>query len=113
MTNKVKKEEKLSAEEICKILNISKRKCAWMLQNGMIPCKDSGKKTRRYTVLRKDLDAYIKDSAEHPEKYFIPVTFTSNNPGKREPDKYYGDVFIAMANWMDIPFWIQPILIVL
>ena len=89
MTNKAKKDDKLSAEQICKILHISKRKCAWMLQNGMIPCKDSGKKTRRYTVLRKDLDAYIKDSAEHPEKYFIPVTFTSNNPGKREPDKYY------------------------
>ena len=89
MTNKVKKDEKLSAEQICKILHISKRKCAWMLQNGMIPCKDSGKKTRRYTVLRKDLDAYIKDSTEHPEKYFIPVTFTSNNPGKREHDKYY------------------------
>ena len=89
MTNKAKKDEKLSAEQICKILHISKRKCAWMLQNGMIPCKDTGKKTRRYTVLRKDLDAYIKDSTAHPEKYFIPVTFTSNNPGKREPDKYY------------------------
>ncbi|MBQ9749114.1 MAG: helix-turn-helix domain-containing protein [Clostridia bacterium] len=89
MTNKTKKDEKLSAEQICKILHISKRKCAWMLQNGMIPCKDSSKKTRRYTVLRKDLDAYIKDSTEHPEKYFIPVTFTSNNPGKRESDKYY------------------------
>ena len=89
MTNKVKKGEKLSAEQICKILHISKRKCAWMLQNGMIPCKDSGKKIRRYTVLRKYLDAYIKDSTVHPEKYFIPVIFTSNNPGKREPDKYY------------------------
>ena len=85
MTNKANKSEKLSAEQICKILHISKRKCAWMLQNGMIPCKDTGKKTRRYTVVRKDLDAYIKDSTEHPEKYFIPVTFTSNNPGKREP----------------------------
>ena len=57
MTNKAKKAEKLSAEQICKILHISKRKCALMLQNGMIPCKDSGKKTRRYTVMRKDLDA--------------------------------------------------------
>ena len=89
MTNKTKKGEKLTAEQICKILHISKRKCAWMLQNGMIPCKDSGKKTRRYTVLQKDLDAYIKDSAEHPEKYFIPVTFSSKNPGKREPIKKY------------------------
>ena len=66
MTNKAKKDEKLSAEQICKILHISKRKCAWMLQNGMIPCKDTGKKTRRYTVHRCDLDAFIKDSTEHP-----------------------------------------------
>ena len=60
MTNKTKKDENLSAEQICKILHISKRKCAWMLQNGMIPCKDTGKKTRRYTVLRKDLNAVTK-----------------------------------------------------
>ena len=59
MTNKTKKGEKLSAEQICKILHISKRKCAWMLQNGKIPCKDSGKKKRRYTVLRKDLDKVL------------------------------------------------------
>ena len=80
MTNKVKNKEKLSAEEICKILHISKRKCAWMLQNGMIPCKDSGKKTRRYTVLRKDLEAYIKDSTEHPEKYLSPSPLPQITP---------------------------------
>lgn len=55
----------------------------------MIPCKDTGKKTRRYTVLRSDLDAYIKDSEQHPEKYFIPVTFSSKNLGKRNPSKKY------------------------
>ena len=95
MANKMQTQELLYAEEVCKILHISKRKCSWMLQNGSIPCKDTGKKTHRYLVLRHDLDEYIKDSEQHPEKYFIPVTFTSNNPGKRdpskkyEPDKYY------------------------
>ena len=93
-----------------------------MLQNGMIPCKDTGKKTRRYTVLRKDLDKYIKDSAEHPEKYFIPVTFSSKNPGKRdpskkyEPDKYYfypeqdpADFRAWLDDqWYDIPDVITP-----
>ena len=59
MTNKVQEGEILYAEEICKILHISKRKCAWMLQNGMIPCKDTGKKTHRYIVRRSDLDEYI------------------------------------------------------
>ena len=73
MTNKTKKGEKLSAEQICKILHISKRKCAWMLQNEKIPCKDSGKKNRRYTVMRKDLDAYIKDSTSASTTCVTPV----------------------------------------
>ena len=122
MTNKAKKDEKLSAEQVCKILHISKRKCAWMLQNGMIPCKDTGKKTHRYIVRRDDLDAYIKDSTAHPEKYFIPATFSSKNPGNRdprkkyEPDKYYiypeqvpADFRAWLDDeWYDIPDVITP-----
>ncbi len=89
MASKAQENEKLYAEEVCRILHISKRKCVWMLQNGMIPCKDTGKKTHRYIVLRTDLDAYIKDSTEHPEKFFIHGTFSSKKPRKREPDKYF------------------------
>lgn len=85
MTNKTKKDEKLSAEQVCKILHISKRKCAWMLQNGMIPCKDSGKKTRRYTVLRKDLDAYIKDRTEHPKSISSPLPLPQITPANVNP----------------------------
>ena len=33
----------VTAEEAAKLLHISKRKCAWMLQNGHIPCIDTGK----------------------------------------------------------------------
>ena len=45
----------VTAEEASRLLHISKRKRAWMLQNGHIPCIDTGKKTRRYTILRKDV----------------------------------------------------------
>ena len=45
----------VTAEEAARLLHISKRKCSWMLQNGHIPCIDTGKKTRRYTILRKDV----------------------------------------------------------
>lgn len=72
MTNKAKKGEKLSAEQICKILHISKRKCAWMLQNGMIPCKDSGKKTRRYAIRIDDIILYLIDREINPENYRAP-----------------------------------------
>ena len=45
----------VTAEEAARVLHVSKRKCAWMLQNGHIPCIDTGKKTRRYTIRFHDL----------------------------------------------------------
>ena len=44
----------ISSEQLRKILHVSKRKCAWMLQNGLIPCIDSHKKTRRYMIELED-----------------------------------------------------------
>ena len=42
------------------------------VNNGFIKCQNSGKKTWKYTVLKEDLTAYIKDSEKHPEKYVTP-----------------------------------------
>ena len=62
----------LSGEQVRCALHISKRKCAWMLNNGFIKCQNTGKRTRKYTVLKGDLLTYIEDSAKHPEKYVTP-----------------------------------------
>ncbi len=62
----------LSGEQVRCALHISKRKCAWMLNNGFIKCQNNGKRTRKYTVLKEDLLTYIEDSAKHPEKYVTP-----------------------------------------
>ena len=62
----------LSGEQVRRILHISKRKCAWMLNNGFIKCKNTGKKSRKYIVLKADLIEFIEDSQEHPEKYMLP-----------------------------------------
>ena len=43
-----------------------------MLNNGFIKCQNTGKRTRKYTVLKDDLLTYIEDSAKHPEKYVTP-----------------------------------------
>ena len=64
--------EKLTGEQVRCILHIGKKKCAWMLNNGFIKCQNSGKKSRKYTVLKEDLLAFIDDSAKHPEKYVTP-----------------------------------------
>ncbi|MBQ1997977.1 MAG: helix-turn-helix domain-containing protein, partial [Spirochaetales bacterium] len=62
----------LSGEQVRRILHISKRKCAWLLNNGYIKCKNSRKKSRKYTVLKSDLIEFIEDSQRCPEKYVLP-----------------------------------------
>lgn len=51
--------EIISGEQLRKILHISKRKCAWLLNSGAIPCNDSCQKTRRYAVKLDDVIYYI------------------------------------------------------
>ena len=51
--------EVISGEQLRKILHISKRKCAWLLQSGAIPCTDNCNKTRRYAVKLNDVINYI------------------------------------------------------
>ena len=62
----------LSGEQVRCALHISKRKCAWLLNNGYIKCKNSGKKSRKYTVLKSDLIEFIEDSQRYPEKFVLP-----------------------------------------
>ena len=49
----------LTLENVRCILHISKRKTAWMLQNGVIRCETSGKQTRQYRVTIDDLFDYL------------------------------------------------------
>ena len=68
----------INSEQLRIILGISKRKCAWMLQNGVIPCKDTEKKTRRYTIEITDVIHYVNTLSENPHAYFIPPIFSAN-----------------------------------
>ena len=40
----------ISGDQLCRVCHISKRKAKWLPENGVIPCEDTGKKTRRYRV---------------------------------------------------------------
>lgn len=54
----------LSLEQVRCILHISKRKAAWLLQNGHIGCTIGEKKTRQYYVLRSELITYVEKCSE-------------------------------------------------
>lgn len=79
----------LSGEQVRRALHISKRKCAWMLNNGFIKCQNTGKRTRKYTVLKKDLLKYIEDSQQHPELYVTPYAEFSATKYVSESSRKY------------------------
>ena len=83
----MKNGETISLEQLYKMLHISKRKAAWMLQNGIIPCEIRNTPTHKYSVRKEDVLAYMAKSAREKRKE-IPVGIfnakKTNNPRRTE-----------------------------
>ena len=81
------KGEIISLEQLYKMLHISKRKAAWMLQNGIIPCEIRNTPTHKYSVKKEDVLAYMAKS-ERDKRKEIPVGIfnakKTNNPRRTE-----------------------------
>ena len=91
------KGEIISLEQLYKMLHISKRKAAWMLQNGIIPCEIRNTPTHKYAIRKEDVLAYMEKSAREKRKE-IPVGIfnakKTNNPRRTEsPDSDCGGYF--------------------
>ncbi len=52
--------ETISMDQLYRICHISKRKAKWLLENGIIPCKDSGKQTRRFQIRLDDVIIFLE-----------------------------------------------------
>ena len=83
----MKNGEIISLEQLYKMLRISKRKAAWMLQNGIIPCEIRNTPTHKYSVRKEDVLAYMAKS-EREKRKEIPVGIfnakKTNNPRRTE-----------------------------
>lgn len=76
--------ETISKEQFYRIAHISKATALHLLQNGLVPCKDTGKKTRRYTIRTDDVIAYLIDREIQPEKYGAPDHWYRDRSGYRK-----------------------------
>ena len=89
--------EIISLEQLYKMLHISKRKAAWMLQNGIIPCEIRNTPTHKYFIRKEDVLAYMEKSAREKRKEIPVGIFNSkktNNPRRTEsPDSDCGGYF--------------------
>ena len=89
----------INSEQLRIILGISKRKCAWMLQNGVIPCKDTEKKTRRYTIEITDVIHYVNTISANPYAYFIPPIFSTKKKSTSEI-RYSNELREDFSEWL-------------
>ena len=64
----------LTLDDARRMLHISKRKCADLLKNGILPCTSTGKKTRQYRILRSDVEALMKTQG-HKKQYDPPKDY--------------------------------------
>ena len=88
----MKKNGELSLEQLRQKLHISKRKAAWMLNNGVIPCRIVNTPTHlRYYVSEEDLRAYMNQSVTESKKEFIRGQFSSRNKNAPETNEVSGD----------------------
>ncbi len=64
--------ETMSMEQMRIVCHIAKHTAAHLLQHGLVPCKISPKKTRRYTIKTVDVVYYLKRRELFPEEYSPP-----------------------------------------
>ena len=73
----------MSKDQFYQIAHISKATALFLLKNGLVPCEDSGKKTRRYTIKTDDVIEYLKDRESHPDYYKAIRGWYSGTAGKK------------------------------
>ena len=70
-------------EQLYKMLHVSKRKAAWMLNNGIIPCRIRPTATHRYIIRLEDVEIYLQKQRK-ARREEIPVGIFNAKPRKRE-----------------------------
>lgn len=101
--------EVITMDQLYRICHISKRKARWLLENGVIPCEDSGKKTRRFKIKLEDVIEFLELRDEGVLDDVMPIgIFSSKGYGylPRQPrtrlDNGALQAFL-LDRWVDSP----------
>jgi hypothetical protein len=75
-------EGEISLEQLYKMLHVSKRKAAWMLNKGILPCRIRPTATHRYIIRLEDVEIYLQKQRK-ARREEIPVGIFNAKPRKR------------------------------
>ncbi|NCC83495.1 MAG: DNA-binding protein [Clostridia bacterium] len=62
----------ITKDQFYRICNVSKKTAAHLLDNGLVPCINSGKKTRKYKIKLEDVIVYLETREVDPGKFAAP-----------------------------------------
>lgn len=68
----------MTKDQMYRVCHISKKTCLFLLESGLVPCLDSGKKTRRFKIKTTDVVQYLKDREINRGLYRPPVGYYSD-----------------------------------
>lgn len=72
------------------VCHIGTRTSLYLLQSGLVPCKNNGKKTRCYKIAKKDVAEYLYSRESDPMRYTPPSGWYYNYPQTQETCRIVG-----------------------
>lgn len=80
--------EYITKDQMYRICHISKKTCLFLLESGLVPNIDSGKKTRRFKIKTEDVIDCLKSRDDYPELYKAPDGYYIGNGGKQKAPSF-------------------------
>ena len=65
----------MTKDQFYRVARINKQHAKYLLDSGLVPCINTGKKTRKYHIATHDVITYLCDREDNPEKYKVPTGF--------------------------------------
>lgn len=78
----------MSKEDLRCLCHISKATALYLLQTGLIPSENTGKKTRCYKIKKTDVQYYLKNREINPDLYAFPEGWRTNQGLSLEMKEY-------------------------
>lgn len=75
----------MSRTDFRKACHIGTRTSIYLLESGLVPCENNGKKTRCYKISKADVAAYLLRRLTEPEYYTPPSDWYKNYPQRKPP----------------------------
>ena len=67
------------------------------MENGLIPCQDSGKMTRKYTIALKDVATFIDARKTNPMRFDMPPSLRTKRKSTYSRIQFESDDFFCLT----------------